>query len=593
MSLVTLPRPLLVDVNGVPRVGAKAYFYQPTTTTEITVYTTAAYSTPHSNPVESVVGGLFPAVYINAVVNATYKIVVTDEDDVEIYSNDNIPALGVTAVDIGSLLYPRTAAEISAGTTPTDYSLRPGLDDRYSSVPSYANLRAFAAVDGVANYSRDSLFNGVNVGAGRNTGNARGTAIGVDVLQSTGAGEDNTGVGYQAMTVCSGLRNTAIGSRAMVASTSAYQNVAVGNEALKAQTIGSRNVAVGESALFSLIDFAECTAVGAAALYSCNSHKNTAVGREAGYYITSGEHNVAIGYDALIQQTTGSNNTAVGTFACQGQSGATGGNNSALGWGTMAQMTTAFDNVAVGYQAMTAVTTGSSNVGVGKNCLLSMTTGQTNVAVGRISMDACTTGGENTAVGDNSLPSLTTGTGNVAVGKDANGTTTGTYNTALGHSTLTGLTTETNCSGVGYQAAVTGSNQVQLGNSSTTTYAYGAVQNRSDPRDKADIRDTVLGLEFIRRLRPVDFRWDYREDYGWGEKDGSKKRKRFHHGFSAPEVKAAADALGIDFGGFQDHSIAGGRDVLTIGYEEYIAPIVRSIQQLLERIENLEARVAV
>ena len=142
---------------------------------------------------------------------------------------------------------------------------------------------------------------------------------------------------------------------------------------------------------------------------------------------------------------------------------------------------------------------------------------------------------------------------------------------------------------LGAWSKVTGSNQCQLGTSGVTTYAYGSVQDRSDERDKTDIRDTVLGLDFITALRPVDFRWDYRDDYvevqDTGEvdaegaplplkvlryeKDGSRKRKRFHHGLIAQEVKSVMDDLGVDFGGYQDHKINGGADVLTIGYAEY------------------------
>jgi len=133
MSLLTLPRQLAVDVNGAPRVGAKAYFYLPTTTTEITIYTTASYSTPHTNPVESLTGGLFPAVYVNPSVNATFKLVITDSADVQIYSDDNIPALGFTLSDVAFLLNPRTAAEIAAGVTPTSFALEENDRDRYSS----------------------------------------------------------------------------------------------------------------------------------------------------------------------------------------------------------------------------------------------------------------------------------------------------------------------------------------------------------------------------------------------------------------------------------------------------------------------------
>jgi hypothetical protein len=154
---------------------------------------------------------------------------------------------------------------------------------------------------------------------------------------------------------------------------------------------------------------------------------------------------------------------------------------------------------------------------------------------------------------------------------------------------------------------------VQLGDSSTTTYAYGAVQNRSDIRDKADVRDTQLGLGFINALRPVDYKLDMRDDYkppmpedltdkeamaAWAEAcnlsnithDGSKKRNRFHHGLIAQEVKAVLDAQGIDFGGYQDHKVKDGQDVLTIGYDELIAPLIKAIQELTARVQALEAK---
>jgi hypothetical protein len=150
---------------------------------------------------------------------------------------------------------------------------------------------------------------------------------------------------------------------------------------------------------------------------------------------------------------------------------------------------------------------------------------------------------------------------------------------------------------------ISGNNQVQLGDSATTTYIYNILQTRSDARDKADIKDTSLGLEFIEKLRPVDFRWDFREDYKEDiidenhnltttilEKDGSKKRNRFHHGLIAQEVKQVMTELNIDFGGYQDHSYKGGADRLTIGYEELIAPLIKAIQELSKKVKDLELR---
>jgi hypothetical protein len=193
------------------------------------------------------------------------------------------------------------------------------------------------------------------------------------------------------------------------------------------------------------------------------------------------------------------------------------------------------------------------------------------------------------------------------------------------------INTYSNIVGLGSNSQVTGANQIQLGDPNTTTYAYGAVQNRSDLRDKADVRPTVLGLSFIKSLRPVDFRWDLRDSYRteppvlsadpspeevlsynvetkkWQETNkltnlshnGSKKRSRYHHGIIAQELQSLIRTTGVDFGGFQDHKIAGGEDVLSVGYPEFIAPLIKAVQELSEmnealneRVKALEAKVA-
>ena len=231
----------------------------------------------------------------------------------------------------------------------------------------------------------------------------------------------------------------------------------------------------------------------------------------------------------------------------------------------------------------------------------------------------------NLALGNAALQSNTTGQQNTASGVSAlQNNTTGSYNTASGVSALLSNTIYSNVSGFGYNSQVTGSNQVQLGDANTTTYVYGTVQNRSDIRDKADVRDTTLGLEFIQSLRPVDYKWDMREDYKperpdieipaesdenyeelkaeydlameeWLEscklenivRDGSKIRSRYHQGFIAQEVLA----LDVEFGGIQDHKLKGGDDVLSVGYDEMIAPLVKAIQEQQEMIVALQNEV--
>lgn len=318
--------------------------------------------------------------------------------------------------------------------------------------------------------------------------------------------------------------------------------------------------------------------------------------------------NTAYGVSALAANTTGSNITGIGYHVLQANT--TGVSNTAAGSGALAANTTGSYNNAVGVNALTVSTTGQFNNALGHTALFSNTTGSYNTALGQQALYLNTTASSNTAVGALCLSSNTTGAGSVALGSGAlfNGTT-GNYNTALGFDSLQALTTTANSTGVGANTAVTGANQVQLGDAATTTYAYGAVQNRSDARDKADIRDTKLGLSFIAALRPVDYRWDMREFYkpsfpvdaakrsAWLEDvkldnvktDGSKKRSRFHHGFIAQEVQEVIKATGIDFGGFQDHKLAGGQDVLSLGYEELIAPMVKAIQELKAEVDALKA----
>jgi hypothetical protein len=74
--------------------------------------------------------------------------------------------------------------------------------------------------------------------------------------------------------------------------------------------------------------------------------------------------------------------------------------------------------------------------------------------------------------------------------------------------------------------------------------------------------------------------------------DGTHARARYHHGLIAQEVREVMSAQGVDFGGFQDHAINGGDDVLSIGYQELIAPMIKCIQTLHARIAALEERLS-
>lgn len=289
-----------------------------------------------------------------------------------------------------------------------------------------------------------------------------------------------------------------------------------------------------------------------------------------------------------------------------------------------------FDNIG-SFSTLIGVNTGRGsgtyNVAIGFESLKSLTSGNGNVAIGSQALFSVNRGNENVAIGNKALYNQDFKSSNVAVGTNALMYCGGQENTAMGSDAGKNNISFNNTTCIGFSSNVSGNAQVQLGNSSTTTYCYGSVQNRSDERDKTDIKDSSLGLDFLRKLRPREYRWDYRESYiNTNElskelenvenenvsseekklkkeniflkysienvkKDGSKKGWRFHQGFIAQEVFQTMRELGVDFGGFQDHSINGGKDVLSIGYNEFIPVLVKGIQEQQEQIKELSTQL--
>lgn len=457
-------------------------------------------------------------------------------------------------------------------------------------------------------------------------------------------------------------------------------NVLVGNSMMQLKN-GQYNVGLGTNAGSSLQD-------GTGNFFG----GNTPGGRLGNYNVYIGNNSGQIGSNVQVSSAVAIGSGAMNIY----QAGST--NADPTQWPIMTDMiaigtnayngvdpsslwtdgdTTAWADIAIGRSALqNAILTGWSQIAIGDSAGQYAGLGGNNVLIGRLAGAQGNLGSLNVGIGGGALfyanqPTGFAPVGNVAIGVNAMTSTSdlGNYNTALGYGAFTtpaGVVV-TNSTAIGYNATVTDSHQVQLGNASTTTYVYGTVQDRSDIRDKTDVVNTSLGLDFILALRPVDFRWDMREDYvdwashpkapdpvgaepqpptlattdpgytqafgiyqkahdawvtasdvytaamgqykidldAWLAKndintivhDGSKKRTRLHHGFIAQEVGALKDTLQKEFGGWQDHSLNGGKQVQSLGYDEFTAPIVRAIQQMNEMftsdvfIDKIAARV--
>lgn len=509
-------------------------------------------------------------------------------------------------------------------------------------------------------YTGDKFYKNIAIGGyamQNSTGSWNNIAIGWNTLNALTKGEYyNIGIGNESLYYTNkpigdtdsftATRNIGIGMNALRFNVKGYQNLALGRNSLQCTVNGNQNTTVGVNAMSGIApldltgaivnltknDSNNATAVGYNSLKNNVSTNNTAVGCSSGENIKNAVNNVAIGRNSLyLLQTdvTTDGNTKIdwsktGTYVWSGtvitvtitSHGLQNGYLISLGLSTGNVLSTEenhyiVSNVTTDTFTVTAPISNTTSGNVWSSWYSNNTAvtkvSDGNTSVGAYSMENSTSGTNNVAVGVWSYRSGT-GDNNTAIGGlAASNLTTGQNNTAVGYNALrymqdgTNAITVSNSTGLGFNSRTSGSNQVQLGGSGQSTYAYGAVQDRSDQRDKTDIRDTELGLEFINRLRPVDFKWDYRDDYieideETGEvirfeKDGSKKRNRYHHGLIAQEIKQVIDETGIDFGGFQDHAINGGNDVLSIGYTELISPLIKAVQELTARVQELENKI--
>ena len=507
-----------------------------------------------------------------------------------------------------------------------------------------------------------AMFNAINV--------KNNYAIGYQALYSMENGVYNTAFGFESLFSnngtgdnVTGSRNAAFGDNTMRYNTTGYNNIAIGRNAGQTNVTGNSNIHIGvasgagdcpvnfDKKIINTFptDKNNCVAVGASTLFYTHSDGHTALGDKSLQYLKRGLNNTAVGFCAgrLLESNvspTGkelTNEKANGEYTVsngiisitQPNHGYTSGFTVKILFktGILNSITadylwlvinvidentyicTAPENIVgegttlvVNYFSEIDSTTNCNyNTIVGYNALASGTTAKNSTVVGA---GALTSGGksDNTAIGFRALNFL---------GENGNQI----RNTAIGSRAMEFMIDGSECTNVynstaiGYKSSVKGSNEIQLGNSFTTPYAYQSLQLRSDIRDKTDIRDCDLGLDFILGLRPVRGKWNIRDDYfddhkiqvgldenkqpiyktklEFNEADylaKTKKRTREHEWFIAQEVEALCKKMGVDFSGLHHASVKGGSDVYSLSYDSFIPPIVKAIQELSKEIESLK-----
>jgi hypothetical protein len=144
----------------------------------------------------------------------------------------------------------------------------------------------------------------------------------------------NTAVGTGALVAStSGTANTAVGLFALTHNTAGYGNTALGDGALGANTTGLQNTAVGVTALGASSTSDGNTAIGIYALRFSTGNFNIAFGASAGAGVTTGSSNIHIGNGGLSTDDhtirVGVQGTHTATFIA-GISGATTSGGSAV-----------------------------------------------------------------------------------------------------------------------------------------------------------------------------------------------------------------------------------------------------------------------
>ena len=197
----------------------------------------------------------------------------------------------------------------------------------------------------------------------------------------------------------------------------------------------------------------------------------------------------------------------------------------------------------------------------------------------------------NTAVGISAMTSIDGGTSNVMIGYNAGGDiTTGNNLTIIGASACSGITDGNNLIVIGANATnISNLNEITLGDGSHETLRVGTqtLTSLSDGRDKTNIEETQYGLDFLMKLRPVDYTWQ-RRILEPGDANNPKNGKR-RSGFIAQELLEAA---GEDGNQVLDLVYQANPERLEARYGNLIPSMVKSIQQLENKVRMLEDKLS-
>lgn len=429
--------------------------------------------------------------------------------------------------------------------------------------------------------------------------------------------------------------STLVGSLCMYNLVNGFGNTAVGYQAGYSATTSTNNVLMGYNAAGNLVGGGGNVILGynaASSLYSVTCNGNVCVGLNSGLNVNNTSYN-----------------TFIGTYAGKGKStGAAGSYNISIGYNSLYDFNDGDYNIGIGVNALYKANQGNYNIGIGINSLYNVDDGNYCIAIGSQALQNATYGLGSIAIGSDALgnesnvgtynvaigyeagkyisgnnniaigPSAmlgsstyTTGGNNICIGNSSGSNlTTGEYNVSIGHSAQCG-TTVRECIAIGREAnASTTNGNIQLGTGDCISWYPGYCtlhvgkgnnpagwageyykcfawewNSTSDERVKENINTLTSkeGLEFINNLNPVSYNMKY---LGNGDKEEFISKRKMQFGLIAQQVKSTIDQLNLPPNDIYSHD--NDSDGWSLNYNAFIAPLIKSVQELSQKVNKLE-----
>jgi hypothetical protein len=383
--------------------------------------------------------------------------------------------------------------------------------------------------------------------------------------------------------------NLAVGTNNLIYA-SGFDNIAIGNLALRGSSLGgtgiqSHSIAIGEQALSGGIpttgpDSPSIVIGDRQGPININPVGSISIGGNGTGH--GGDRSIVIGKDAAADggnDTTGDNDS-IYIGACAGGArnsicnigigfsasyNLVGDGNISIGTVGQGNSNSMCNNIVMGPSALGNAASGGvvrNNIALGVNNLKDLSIGCGNIAIGSNVSRNLITGYCNTAVGDASLISLQNGAFNTALGfRAGNLIALGENNTFIGANAGGGN------GGAFDRRAYIGSSEV------TNIVSYALSQTSlSDRRDKTQIENLPIGLDFLNDIRPVKFTWNTRDRSRIDVKDS---------GFIAQELAEVVEKYQASSWLHLVNSEES--ENLKVAMDRLIPIIVKSIQELADR----------